>query len=155
MKILLALDDSPCSTRATNAVTAQFSPEHAEVLILHAEEWPTGLPTSVAFAAGAEAARTVEHLHELRQEDASALVNSAATLLRAAGFPATIAVRHGDPCDVILACASEWRADLIVLGSHGRKGLERLILGSVAEGVARRALCSVEIVRAETTAVAN
>lgn len=48
---------------------------------------------------------------------------------------------------VILDCATEWRADLIVVGSHGRKGVTRFVLGSVSEAVARHAHCSVEIAR--------
>jgi len=47
----------------------------------------------------------------------------------------------------ILDAAREWRADLIVLGSRGEKGLRRFLLGSVAEFVARHAPCSVLIVR--------
>jgi nucleotide-binding universal stress UspA family protein len=43
--------------------------------------------------------------------------------------------------------AAEWHADLIVLGSHGRHGLDRFLIGSVSEYVARHAPCSVEIVR--------
>ena len=48
----------------------------------------------------------------------------------------------------IIDSAAEWRADLIVVGSHGRSGIPRFLLGSVAEFVARHAKCSVEIVRA-------
>jgi len=44
--------------------------------------------------------------------------------------------------------AKDWRADLIVLGSHGRSGIKRWILGSVAEAVVRHAPCSVEVARA-------
>jgi nucleotide-binding universal stress UspA family protein len=67
--------------------------------------------------------------------------------LRSAGFDASTSVREGDPKMVILDCATEWRTDLIVVGSHGRKGLTRFVLGSVSEAVARHAHCSVEIVR--------
>ena len=45
--------------------------------------------------------------------------------------------------------ATAWPADLIVLGTHGRRGMDRLVLGSVAEGVARRASAPVMLVRAE------
>jgi nucleotide-binding universal stress UspA family protein len=48
---------------------------------------------------------------------------------------------------VILDTAAKWHADLIVIGSHGRKGLDRFLLGSVSEAVARHAPCSVQIVR--------
>jgi nucleotide-binding universal stress UspA family protein len=43
--------------------------------------------------------------------------------------------------------AAAWRADLIVVGSHGKTGLDRLLLGSVSEHIARHAPCSVEMVR--------
>ena len=59
----------------------------------------------------------------------------------------TTAVVLGFPKLVILDQAREWRADLIVVGSHGRKGLEHFLMGSVSEAVARHAACSVEIVR--------
>jgi nucleotide-binding universal stress UspA family protein len=58
------------------------------------------------------------------------------------------AVEKGDVRLKIIDSAAEWNADLIVIGSHGRSGIPRLLLGSVAEFVARNALCSVEIVRA-------
>jgi nucleotide-binding universal stress UspA family protein len=48
---------------------------------------------------------------------------------------------------VILDCATKWKADLIVVGSHGKNGIQRLLLGSVSEYVATHAKCSVEIVR--------
>jgi nucleotide-binding universal stress UspA family protein len=48
---------------------------------------------------------------------------------------------------VIIDAAEAWKAELIVIGSHGRKGLQRFLLGSVAESIARHAACSVEIIR--------
>jgi nucleotide-binding universal stress UspA family protein len=53
--------------------------------------------------------------------------------------PAEIVVREGDPADEILAQAAGSEADLIVLGTHGHRGFERWILGSVTESVARKA----------------
>lgn len=52
-------------------------------------------------------------------------------------------VKVGDPCDGILDAAHEWKAELIVLGMHGRTGIGRLFLGSTAEKVARHAQCPV------------
>lgn len=57
-------------------------------------------------------------------------------------------VAEGRPADVILAAADDTRADLIVMGTHGRTGLRRAVVGSVAEEVARRAACPVATVRA-------
>jgi nucleotide-binding universal stress UspA family protein len=67
--------------------------------------------------------------------------------LGAKGLKATGTVENGDAKSKILEAAKNWRADLIVLGSHGRKGLEHFLMGSVSEAVARHAGCSVEIVR--------
>jgi len=51
------------------------------------------------------------------------------------------------PARAILAAAESWEADLIVMGSHGRRGFDRLVLGSVSESVALHARCSVQVVR--------
>jgi nucleotide-binding universal stress UspA family protein len=59
------------------------------------------------------------------------------------GLAVTVAVKTGIPADVILETAEELGADLIVVGTRGRQGVERLLLGSVAERVARKARCSV------------
>lgn len=60
-----------------------------------------------------------------------------------------IVVREGDPRDVIRETAQQLRIDLVVMGTHGRRGVSRLILGSVAEDVSRRSLCPVLLVRHE------
>jgi nucleotide-binding universal stress UspA family protein len=57
-------------------------------------------------------------------------------------------VQRGGPAETIAKVASEWGADLIVIGSHGRTGVRRVLLGSVAEGVVRSAPCPVLIARA-------
>jgi nucleotide-binding universal stress UspA family protein len=62
-------------------------------------------------------------------------------------FPVQAIVKEGDAIAGILRAADEERADLIVMGTHGRTGLERLLMGSVAEGVLRRASCPVLIVK--------
>jgi nucleotide-binding universal stress UspA family protein len=61
-------------------------------------------------------------------------------------FGASI-VEAADPRDLILAAAQRVDADLIVMGTHGRRGMSRLLLGSVAEDVLRRAPCPVLVVR--------
>jgi len=53
-------------------------------------------------------------------------------------------------CDVIVDAAKKWRADLIVMGTHGRRGVTRMLLGSDAEGVLREAPVPVLLVRAES-----
>ena len=78
---------------------------------------------------------------------AEELVERIANELGDAGFKVHAAVEVGDIREKIIDRASDWGADLIVVGSHGRSGIQRFLLGSVAEFVARHAKCSVEIVR--------
>ena len=61
---------------------------------------------------------------------------------------AQIPLRFGDPRTEIQAAAAEINAELIVMGTHGRRGVSRLVLGSVAESIARTARCPVLLVRA-------
>jgi nucleotide-binding universal stress UspA family protein/pimeloyl-ACP methyl ester carboxylesterase len=65
--------------------------------------------------------------------------------------PVEYRVEEGRPADMILAVADEIHADLIVMGTHGRSGVPRLVMGSVAEGVHRKASCPVMTVRGELT----
>jgi len=67
------------------------------------------------------------------------------------GLPYEVhAVAHeegGDPARVIVAMASELNASVVVVGTHGRKGIQRMLMGSVAEAVVRNAGCPVLVVR--------
>lgn len=62
-------------------------------------------------------------------------------------FAAQKFIRVGRPAHEILGVAKEWRADVIVVGSHGRHGIPRVLLGSVAEAVMRHADCPVLVIR--------
>lgn len=64
-------------------------------------------------------------------------------------------IRTGDPAREIVAEAAEWPADLLVVGTHGRKGPSRLLIGSVAEAVVRNALCDVLVIPAAAFAAAQ
>jgi nucleotide-binding universal stress UspA family protein len=85
---------------------------------------------------------------EDQKKPAHELVERIAKELRGAGFKVDTAVEVGDIRETIIDSAAEWGADLIVVGSHGQSAIQRFLLGSVAEFVARHAKCSVEIVRA-------
>ena len=93
-----------------------------------------------------------EHLTELTKSGevhARESAESGAEVLRKAGMRATTEVTEpkDTPARAILAVAERWPADLIVMGSHGRRGFDRLVLGSVSESVALHAHCSVEVTR--------
>ncbi|MBZ5661575.1 MAG: universal stress protein [Acidobacteriia bacterium] len=144
MKILLAIDESKSSQAAVQSVMAMALPPGSEVKVLHVVEPPSLL-------VGRELARPdleFEAVWKTFRKHAGTLVAKATEALRKSGLNAAPAVEDGDPKAKILDVAKEWHADLIVIGSHGRKGLNRFLLGSVSEAVARHAHCSVEIVRA-------
>ena len=140
MKVLMGIDDSKFAAEIARAFVAQFRAENTEVLVLHVLQ-PLGLMAPPEMAMGY--APELEEMKKPAQE----LVERIAKQLRSAGFKAETAVEVGDVRERILDSAAEWRADLIVLGSHGKRGLQRFLLGSVAEFVARHAKCSVQIIR--------
>ncbi len=149
MKILLAVDDSQFADAAIHALLSQMRRDHVEVLVLHVVDWSNVMPSPFPTV-GEEpmySARQLEAIITAETSRAHELVKKAAEHLGAAGFEVSTSVREGSAKMVILDCAVEWSADLIVVGSHGRKGIARFLLGSVSEAVARHARCSVQIVR--------
>lgn len=144
MRILLAIDDSECSREAIRSVSAQFRQKGTEVRVLHVVE------PIAAYISAELIPHFVPHVakvEEERRKQAQELVQHAARQLRKAGFKTSEFVDEGDPKAKIIDQAASSEADLIVVGSHGWKGLNRFLLGSVSESVVRHAGCSVEIVR--------
>lgn len=144
MNILLAIDDSKSSEAVTRALIAQTPPKGTEVRVLHVIE-----PLPIAYSGG-EWGYSVDwqKVTQEQKTKAEALLTETAGTLRSAGFTVTAAVQEGSAKSIIVDSAAKWPADLILVGSHGRKGLDRFLLGSVSEAVARHAPCSVQIVRA-------
>ena len=141
MRILLAVDGSKFSVAATQAILTQHQPQGTEVKVLHVVDLALPIPT--LYAAG------------FRQESlkrGEELVRQARQRLAEAGYKVLTAVEEGDPKSKIVEDAARWNADLIMIGSHGRRGLDRFLMGSVSEAVARHAHCSVQIVRISTDA---
>jgi nucleotide-binding universal stress UspA family protein len=143
MRVLLAIDDSKFSQAAVQAVIAQAHSKDTEVRVLHVVEPPSLLVAR--DMGGYEPA--LEVIWEGETKRAQALVAKTAETLRSHGMKVTTAVQQGDPKSTIIDASEEWHADLIVLGSHGKKALDRFLMGSVSEAIARHAHCSVEIVR--------
>lgn len=141
-KILLAIDESKFSEAASQMLMEQVRPE-TEVQLLHVVE---PMPLLAAREMGGYDP-AVEGLWDAQTKQATALVNSIAAGLRLKRVSVATEFARGNPKSEILDAAEKWKADLIVLGSHGRTGLARFLLGSVSEAVARHAHCSVEIVR--------
>jgi nucleotide-binding universal stress UspA family protein len=146
MKILLAVDGSDYSNVAVDAVAERPWPEESVVEIICAidlpvvpipDTWimPDSYYTQQERAAAEQAGAVVkEARHRLKAGRTAELETITKTIV-------------GRAPDVILDEAEKWNADLIVLGSHGYRGLKRFLLGSVSQAVATHAPCSVEIVR--------
>jgi nucleotide-binding universal stress UspA family protein len=145
LRILLAIDDSEYSAAAVQEVLARARLPGTEVRIVHVVE------PLASLVAGRELGRwhsaELEALRKANLERGGAVVAKAAESLRREGVDVSTAVEEGDPKSRITDLAAAWPADVVVVGSHGRAGLDRFLLGSVSEAVARHAPCSVEIVR--------
>ncbi len=125
-RVLLATDGSETSAAAARAVAERPWPEASEFRIVSVEE-PWAIKSSTL--------------------DPQEAITGAEQVLTSAGLKATGTVLSGNAKEVILEDARKWGADLIVVGSHGRRGFKRLLLGSVSDAVAMNAHCSVVVVR--------
>ena len=86
-----------------------------------------------------------EDLEKAAREDLEEIIRSE----REKGVEVQAEVQIGTPSEIILDRAEELDVNLVILGSHGKTGLSRLLMGSVAESVVRKAKCPVLIVKAE------
>jgi nucleotide-binding universal stress UspA family protein len=144
LRVLVATDGSPCSDRAVQSVAVRPWPPGSEievVSVVHTRLPDVPDPLLMLEAAHVDAA-------EADLLRAPARVRRAQKCLASqSGVAVTGVVLEGHPADVILGEAKRWRADLVVVGSHGYGPITRRVLGSVSQAVAQHAHCSVQIVR--------
>jgi nucleotide-binding universal stress UspA family protein len=145
MKVLVPIDGSAHSDAAVSEVSGRAWPERTEIRVLTVVHSAIPMIPDPAFSL---AAAHVDQIHTLREE-APGLLRAAADRIRQhlPSVSVTTTVLDGVPQNVINAEASNWGADLIVLGSHGRGPRTQGLLGSVASTVAADAPCAVEIIR--------
>lgn len=153
MKILVALDSAPCSRFAAESLAHRAWAPQTRFMILSVVEpfhpelagWQSGF-VPVAVEAQKE---QLEAVQKMVRETAAHLRHN---LAQNSGNEAIVVeelVLEGHVKEMILDTARQWDADLIVMGSHGRHGMEKLFLGSISQGVLSDAPCSVEIVKAK------
>jgi nucleotide-binding universal stress UspA family protein len=143
MKILLAVDDSQYSENAVEAIAARPWPPGTTVRVLSAVE-NIVVPAAELWY---DARGDFESARQELKKRAQKLTARVAEQIQAKGLTVETAVREGEARSAIVDEAKEWSADLIVVGSHGRTGIKRWLLGSVAQSVVSHAPCSVEVVR--------
>jgi len=143
MRILIATDGSDCSLAALHSVTNRPWPEESVAKIISVPEFI--LFKDPSFIEKHEA----KDLGQASIDDAKSCVMAGAEILAdsALKFSSEVPKFEERPYRVILNEAESWRADLIVVGSHGRSGFDRVVMGSVSEAVALHATCSVEVIR--------
>ena len=132
-----ALECAQCSHRPVDVLTV-VAPDDLPPFLLDVPD------PFIAEEAVHEAERRLEAEHEatVRQE-----LEAETQFLRDAGIETTLHVRVGSPGDEILAAAQKLGSDLIAMGSHGKRSLEELLMGSTVEHVTKRAACPVLVVR--------
>ena len=145
MRILLAVDGSEHSEVATRGLIERPWPDGSVVRVVSVAQIPL-VPVD-AFAGVGMSSHNYELLSPALLEQAREVATRTVAQLQGAGLRAEAVVPRGDPRAEIVKAAAEWEAHLIMVGSHGRTGLQRWLLGSVAEYIVRHAPCSVEVVR--------
>lgn len=137
-RVLVALDGSSAGEAVLRCLTEIAGPFVLGVTLLHVLE-----PITPQVSDGAMVLDDVE----ARRRDAEEYLQLVATALGVQGVETACTIRQGRAADEILAAAKESGADLIAMATHGRTGLGRLLFGSVAEAVLRRAPVPVLMLR--------
>lgn len=144
MHVLIPTDGSEHAEDAIESVANRPWPNGSEFRIISSPEYPV-LVGEYPYYPPEELADLTKISHSHASESAKA----GEARLAKAGLKVSREVTEmkDTPVHAILGAAESWKADLIVIGSHGRRGFDRLLLGSVSEKVALHAPCSVEVVR--------
>jgi nucleotide-binding universal stress UspA family protein len=144
MRVLIPTDGSEYAEAALQSVADRPWPKGSEFKVIASPEYPVMVGEYPYFAPA-----QLSELAKSSRDHAAEAAKTGAGVLTKAGLKVVSAVTEPSdtPSHAILAASELWHADLIVLGSHGRRGFDRLVLGSVSETVALHAKCSVEVVR--------
>lgn len=147
MRILVAVDGSECSMKAVEFLMERPWNSEDQFLVLSVVE-----PIPQEFGLGVMPPAT-GGIEERMYDECAEFCGKAAARIQSA-LPSNLVevkVANGLVAETICRHAAAWNADLIMLGSHGRKGITHFLLGSVAEEVLKSSPCSVEVVKAKKT----
>jgi len=142
-RILVPLDGSPTSRRGLDEALAVAGKFGSRLRLLHVVD-------DAALAMSGAAASNIGDLLTVLAEAGEQILSDAKQVAQKSGVGAETVMHHsftGRVCDVVIKEATDWKADLIVIGTHGRRGAGRFFLGSDAEQVLRLATVPVLLVR--------
>ncbi len=146
MRVLVAIEDKRFGKAIVDYLIAHQWQAGTIIRLLHVvEPSVVGDQVTAVYGNGVENEIVQERLTE-----GSELLHKIREQLQAkfgAAIPIEVNVLKGHPHHKILDIAEEWRSDMIVLGSHGRQGFTRFVLGSVSLAVVSHAQCTVTVVR--------
>jgi nucleotide-binding universal stress UspA family protein len=143
--LLVPTDGSELSGKAVQQAVRLSQSLGARLIVFHVQ---TNFPISLVGVGELVAPHTVDALVTAARDNAQQILAEAAAVARAAGVPCTQdTVVHALPYAAIVEAASRHGADLIVMASHGRRGLEGVLLGSETHRVLTHSACPVLVVR--------
>ena len=141
MKVLIGVDDSPFSKGAVEHVKSAAWPSGTEFVVVSACP-PIWVGPGEVAAPG-----PIAQINKQQEQYHKETAEAAAKSLSDAGLKATGRVELGDPRSILVEAARREKAGLLVIGSHGRSGMAKLLLGSVASYVIGHSPCSVLVVK--------
>jgi nucleotide-binding universal stress UspA family protein len=144
-RILVPVDGSPTSKRGLDEAISLAKLTGARMRVMHVIDEPF-MAIGVVDFVGA-----VGDVMQAMEDSGKRILGDATAMVRAAGLECDSVLGDtlkGRVCDLVTRAAAEWKADLIVIGTHGRRGVNRFVLGSDAEQILRLAPAPVLLVRA-------
>lgn len=145
--VLVAADDSPSSAASVEWLSNQAWAQHKNLALLSVmDEAPPAIQSEFSSVESVSEAMARKQLEEVRISSLSqSWSDLCASNLKKPQIP--FVLTDGSPAESILELSKSWPVDLIVLGSHCKTGITKILLGSVSETVASKAPCSVLVVR--------
>jgi hypothetical protein len=143
-RILIAVDDSSYSEQAVNYGVLLAKNLGSKITLVHVDEIPISSPYSADPLLNESPAMIPELMHI--QEEASKLLFKKIKEQHGDVVEMSTVTKIGRVQDEILSVADDCKADMIILGTHGRTGFDHFISGSVSESVARKSKCPVLII---------
>jgi len=146
-RILAAVDGSPASNAGLRSAVELAADQRATLLLLHVVDDTT---VTAGFEGGFTIPNYIDTLYDALRSSGRKVLARAEAAAKAAGVeckPVLVESRAATVAHVVVGQAKSLKADLIVLGTHGRRGLRRVLMGSDAEAVVREANVPVLLVR--------
>lgn len=143
-RILVPVDGSPTSSAGLREALAIAKGQDAAVQLVHVVDYHYLVMT------GLEAGAYVEDLMESLTQSGRRILKRAQAAAEKSGLPVSTVLLEspaGPAADAIVKQAKKWKADLIVIGTHGRRGVRRMLMGSDAEQIVRNSPVPVMLVR--------